>query len=209
MRHFRGVFATFFHDQWEQGSSPLVLEFDLRLNLVFIHFSAHADRVFVFLALDSGRPMLRTLERPMVAYLIDPDTGILCFLSPVLVARGETIDLLPDWDKEGYHRFQWREEAYGCVPEDLLASAAPPVIPIGEHSYQKGSSHNAVLSAGRQVLAQLASQLANGAKFEPGDIMPAGWTSSRRRIFVKVTREMLALASGYGQAWRNKLKRSS
>jgi hypothetical protein len=153
--------------------------------------------------------MLRTLERPLVAYLTDPDTGVLCFLSPVLVARGEIIDLLPDWDTAGYHRLQWRGETYGCVPEDLLASAAPPVIPIGEHPYQKKSSHDAVLSAGRRVLAQLACQLANGAKFEPGDTMPAGWTASRRCIFVKVTREMLALASGYGQAWRNKLKRSS
>jgi hypothetical protein len=51
-------------------------------------------------------------------------------------------------------------------------------------------------NAGRRVLAQLASQLANGTKFEPGDVMPLGWTSSRRRIFVKVTREMLALVSG-------------
>jgi len=51
-------------------------------------------------------------------------------------------------------------------------------------------------NAGRQVLAQLASQLANGIKFKPGDVMPVGWTSSRRRIFVKVTKEMLALASG-------------
>jgi hypothetical protein len=153
--------------------------------------------------------MLRTLERPLLAYSIDPDTGVLCFLSPILVARGEIIDLLPDCDTAGYHYLQWRGETYGCVPQDLLASAAPSVIPIGEHSYQKRSSQNAVLSAGRGVLARLACQLANGAQFEPGDIMPAGWTSSRRRIFVEVTREMLALASGSSQAWRKMLKRAS
>jgi hypothetical protein len=140
--------------------------------------------------------MLRTLERPLLVYSIDRDTGALCFLLPIAVARGEIIELLPDRDTAGYHRLKWRGETFGCVPQDLLASSAPQVIPIGGQSDQSGRSDDAVLPAEHQLIAQLAYQLANGAKFEPGDKVPVGWTSSRQRIFVEVTGEMLALASG-------------
>ena len=44
-------------------------------------------------------------------------------------------------------------------------------------------------------IAALAYQLANGAKYTPGDKIPVGWDSSRERIFVTVTPEMLAQAS--------------
>jgi hypothetical protein len=50
-------------------------------------------------------------------------------------------------------------------------------------------------AADRTYIAALACQLANGAKLTPGDKIPVGWTSSRERIFVTVTPEMLAQAS--------------
>ena len=139
--------------------------------------------------------MLRTLERPLLAYSIDLVSDALCFLSPIRLERGETIELLPDCDRAGFHRLKWRGKTYACVPEDLLASAAPPIIPIGGQSDHRERSHDSMRCAERQIIAQLRYQLANGAKYEPGDRVPVGWTFSRQRIFIEVTRELLALAS--------------
>jgi hypothetical protein len=146
--------------------------------------------------------MLRTLERPLQAHRTDHGTGARWFLSPTLLARGETIYLLPDQDGTEYHRLVWRGEMYECLPQDLLASFAPRVTRESEEesSDEETQLPELLRHVEHPHLAQLAYQLANGVAYRPGDRVPVGWNSSRERIFIHVTREMLALASGQSRA---------
>ncbi len=124
-------------------------------------------------------------------------TGKVSFLSPTLLARGETVEILPERESTEYHRLRWRGELYECLPQDLLASSAPRVIPATPD--EEPTAHvvePAALKADDYPhIAQLAYQLANGAAIKPGDRIPVGWNADRERVFIEVTTEMLAEAS--------------
>jgi hypothetical protein len=114
---------------------------------------------------------------------------------PMEIATGEVVYLRPGQESSEYRTLLWKGELYECLPQDLL-DAFIPALPRPTWNDDKVSQvPDVARTAERTVIAALAGQLANGTKYAPGDRIPVGWDSSRERVFITVTPEMLTQAA--------------
>src|SRR6185295_18230672 len=140
-------------------------------------------------------PMLRTLGHPLLAHKTDSGGGSCRFPTPTTIGIGETIYLPRELNAAEHGTFLWKGEIYRCPSQDLLTATGLASIHMTEDNEKITQTPDEACTADRMYIAALACQLANGAKYTPGDWIPVGWNDSRERVFVTVTPEMLARAS--------------